>query len=49
MDYSTDTTLIMRIKIYIRLATYKGSHIDIDTSHDKVVGLPHQAVIICLP
>ena len=30
-------------------ATYKGSHVDIDASHEKVVDLPHQTTITCLP
>ena len=28
--------------------TYKGSHIDVDTSCEKVVDLSHQTIITCL-
>ena len=31
------------------LATYKVSHVDIDTSCEKVVDLPLKAICTCLP
>ena len=37
-----------RTKIHIMLVTYKVSHIDIDTSREKVVDLPHHAKQACL-
>ena len=37
------------MKIHIMLATYKVSHVDIDTSCEKVEDLPHQAIATCLP
>ena len=30
-----------------RKFTYKGSHIDVDTSCEKVVDLSHQTIITC--
>ena len=38
-----------RIKIQVMLVTYKGCHVDIDTSCEKVMDLPLQAIRTCLP
>ena len=40
-------TLRTEIQLYMQSTTYKVSHIDIDTSCKKVVGLSTQTIITC--
>ena len=41
-------TLRTEVQLYMQSTTYKVSHIDIDTSCEKVVDLSHQTIITCL-